>query len=90
MESQGESGLTIKAFCAERGISPVTFSSWKKRLAGTASENGEAGFIALHPIGQSTYNGLGIRIRVGTQLEVELPGTYGLEDLSKLIRSLSC
>jgi hypothetical protein len=90
MDSHRESGLTIKAFCEEQGISQVTFSSWKKRLSSLPLESGESGFIALHPTGQRTYKGLGIRIRVGTELEVELPGTYPLEDLSKLIRSLSC
>ena len=39
---QAQSGLSIQAFCNERGIGYSTFSSWKSRLANQAQAKDQA------------------------------------------------
>jgi transposase-like protein len=46
-----QSGLSVKAFCAQRGIGYSTFSNWKRRLVSTGlGDDDAAGFVELSPL----------------------------------------
>lgn len=57
------SGETVKAYCAARGLSPKTFSSWRGRLRGGAPDAAPA-FVAVPDPGVSP----------GWEVELDLGG----------------
>lgn len=50
---QANSGLSVLAFCRDRGLAPSTFQSWKRRLGGvksSAAPSEDSGrFVRLEP-----------------------------------------
>ena len=49
MQEQVDSGLSKKAFCAERAINVATFYYWQRRLDELRVETQVVGFQELHP-----------------------------------------
>lgn len=77
LQAQAESGRTIRAWCADNGVTEATFHYWRKRLAGTAARAPQ--FIALPTACQSvpvleveTPNGF--LVRLGSPAHVEWLG----------------
>ena len=81
VDSQPKSGQTISAFCRDQGIKAGTFYYWRSRLQ-ESEEREEEGFIKLRP--QLSGSGI-IVLRLGSDLEVELPPDYSPSALSELI-----
>jgi hypothetical protein len=52
LSTQATSGLSKKAFCAERGINAATFYYWQRRLQALAQDEQQAGFQQLVPPGE--------------------------------------
>lgn len=52
LSAQAASGLTKKAFCAERGINAATFYYWQRRLQTLVQDERQAGFQQLLPQGE--------------------------------------
>jgi transposase-like protein len=42
---QGQSGMTVHAFCAQQGVSEASFYSWRKQL----QANGSVSFALVEP-----------------------------------------
>lgn len=49
LSTQATSGLSKKAFCAERGINPATFYYWQRRLRTLTQDEQQEGFEQLLP-----------------------------------------
>jgi len=52
LSSQATSGLSKKAFCAERGINAATFYYWQRRLQALEQDDEQSGFQQLVPQGE--------------------------------------
>lgn len=50
MKEQADSGLSKKAFCAERGIHTATFYYWQRRLQELSSQKESMGFRQVLPV----------------------------------------
>ena len=50
LEEQAASGLSKKAFCADRGINVATFYYWQRRLSELPSEEASMGFHEVLPV----------------------------------------
>ena len=83
MDRQADSGLSIRAFCRQEGISEASFYLWRRKLQGCGqpgvakgreadSDNGQ--FIPLTLIGTSepmeVVHPLGYRIRITGEVDV--------------------
>ena len=76
LEEQAASGLSKKAFCAERGIHPAKFYYWQRRLqAPESSPTTVAGFTELP-------------VRTLPELEVRLPNGQWIEVRTGSARAL--
>ena len=51
LSTQATSGLSKKAFCAERRINPATFYYWQRRLRTLTQDEQQEGFERLLPQG---------------------------------------
>ena len=84
LEEQSSSGLSKKAFCAERGIHPAKFYYWQRRLQSPeSSPTAEAGFTEL-PVG--TLPELEVRLPSGQWIEVR---TGSARALGLLLEAIS-
>jgi len=83
------SGLSQAAFCRQHGLSPVTFSSWRHRIASPAAVVPEARRfveVALAPGEREVYE---VRLRCGRTVRV--PAGFQADDLARLIAAVeSC
>ena len=50
LEEQGASGLSKKAFCADRDINAATFYYWQRRLSELSSEEESMDFHEILPV----------------------------------------
>jgi hypothetical protein len=50
LEEQADSGLSKKAFCAERGINVATFYYWQRRLGELSAAAESPGFRQVLPV----------------------------------------
>lgn len=80
VDRQADSGLSIRAFCREEGISEQTFYSWRRKLGdggvagrGDDSSNGDE-FVPLTWIGNpepvEVVHPLGYRVRISGDVDV--------------------
>ncbi len=70
---QAQSGLSVKAFCAQRGIGYSTFARWKSALSGaeqTASQT--IPFIELSPPRSSSNDGWDVEVTLGPDIVLRL------------------
>ncbi|MFO7822274.1 MAG: transposase [Lentisphaeria bacterium] len=67
-----ESGMTVKAFCEEQGISQGLFYKWRKRLREEAGiTSAAAGFIELRRAGGSVPSGVSVTTAHGFRIELQ-------------------
>ncbi len=64
-----KSGLSQKAFCDARGITPWKFSYWKARVEGAAPP---MDFVELRPGPQPLSSGSTIELKISDNLEVHI------------------
>ena len=50
------SGLSVKTWCRENGVSEQTYYKWQRRLYELAQEEREGGFAEITPIRRTTGN----------------------------------
>ena len=76
LQAQAESGRTIRAWCADNGVTEATFHYWRKRLAATAAPAPQ--FIALpstrHSAMLEVETPNGFMVRLGSPAHVEWLG----------------
>jgi transposase-like protein len=80
-----ESGLTIKDYCAQHGISDKTFYYWLRKLRAAAAESMEPQLVRLDENRAPTDRML--HIRYGTA-ELTLPDDVDLKAVSVLLNAL--
>lgn len=84
LEEQAASGLSKKAFCAQRGIHPAKFYYWQRRLQDPEScPTTEAGFTELP---MRTFPELEVRLPSGQWIEVR---TGSARALGLLLEAIS-
>jgi len=71
LADQANSGLSKKAFCAERGINAATFYSWQRRLGEQALEGSDGLFrevklLKLHELEVCVNEGNWLGLRSGS------------------------
>ena len=63
---QAQSGLSVKAFCAQRGIGYSTFAHWKSALSGAEQTAPQTlSFIELSPPQSSSHGGWDVELTLG-------------------------
>ena len=67
IEQQRDSGLSVSAYCRERGVSAASFFAWRRRLGG------EAGAGGFKPV-KLVSNGRGASARSDGVIELRLRG----------------
>ena len=96
IDQQGQSGLSIKAFCAQQNISAPSFYQWKSKLQArnqprASSHNGDAG-ISLLPVQVIAIGDSG-KTDIARSLQIMTPSGYcirldsqlSVEQLSNLL-----
>jgi hypothetical protein len=63
---QQRSGQSIRAFCAEQGVSEPSFFAWRKKLAGPDNER-QPDFVPVHVVDGS--------LQSAGHIEILLPGS---------------
>lgn len=89
------SGLSMKQFCKENGVSPSTFWRWKDRVSAHCNTNGLAVFLPVkvaatsggYPCGDNQLSG-SIEILVAGKYPVRVTGNFGGEVLDSVITVL--
>lgn len=87
IEQQASSGLSIAAFCRERGLPPSNFYQWRRRLrvSQASPASAAAGFVRLEARGDDPLAETGpIMIRFGAQVTLHC----GVSDLNSVIGAL--
>ena len=80
------SGQTIKAFCSAEQLNHHTFNYWRLKFI-REKQTPQASFSLVSNGFQSNVS---IVIRVGEQIEGELPSNYPVSSLTQLLSQLSC
>ena len=80
-----ESGLTVKDYCAQRGISEKTYYYWLRKLRSAAAEAMEPQLVRLEECSSSVAQT--IHIRYGTA-ELKLPEDVDLRAVTVLLNAL--
>jgi hypothetical protein len=83
--AQKSSGLTIAAWCTERGISPHTFSYWRAKFSASDFGTTEWASIASDP---DVTAGGSLCVRVGAAT-VEVSAGFDARLLSDVVTALS-
>ncbi len=81
IKEQRSSGLSIAAFCRERGVSDKSFGYWSRRLAERGASNGR--FAAVGEAGK-------IELVFPNGVSVRVPSDISSASLEKLIEALGC
>ncbi len=88
-DAQRESMQTVKAFCAQHGIAPSTYSYWRKRLNGANEQSSAtpsgARFLAV-PIFASS--GQPVEVELGT-MRVRVGGAQATRIVDALIAQIA-
>ena len=66
-----ESGMTVKAFCEERGIAQSLFYKWRKRFREEAAPGVGSGFVELREAGGSDASGVSVTTGHGFRIELQ-------------------
>src|ERR1700686_2327132 len=89
IDGQASSGLTVAAYCLERGITQGSFYTWKRRLRSPAKRNRppKPAFVEVTPPGANTAGTIEICLRgerrllvrrgLDHDLRIALMGTLG-------------
>ena len=80
-----ESGLTVKDYCAQHGISEKTYYYWLRKLRAAAAEAMEPQLVRLEE--NNAPSARMIHIRYGTT-ELKLPENVDLRAVSVLLNAL--
>lgn len=85
IRDQAASGLSIAAFCRERGVSPASFFDWRRKLAaGSGDEVPADKFLAIElPPPAMTQSCLEVALPNG--LRVLVPSRFNAEALRALL-----
>ena len=83
-----ESGLSNKAFCAQRGISEKTYYYWLRKIRATAAEAIEPQLVRLDELTRPE-TAPKIHIRYG-EAELSLPEDVDLDAVTVLLNALRC
>lgn len=96
LTEQEVSGQSLRAFAAERGLSPWTLYAWRVKLGrarphrgarkAEAKESG-AGFVAVDIVG-GTRSVSDIEVVLADGCRVCVPGDIAIEKLTQLVRAL--
>jgi len=81
------SGMTVKEFCIQEGLSKSTFEYWRRKLKRNQAAK-SSGFQQILPVRQLPSEQ--IRLLGPNGITIELPVGYPSKDLLKIIRSISC
>lgn len=88
IDQQGRNGLTVAAFCLERGITQGSFYTWKRRLHSPAGQNRlpKPAFVeVMRPIAETAGT---IEICLRGQRQLLVRRGFDRELLIELIRAL--
>ncbi len=70
---QARSGLSVKAFCAQRGIGYSTFARWKSALSGAEQTAPQTlSFIELSPPQSPSNGGWDVELTLGPDIILRL------------------
>lgn len=91
-EEFGQSGQSVRSFCAVRGIREGLFYGWRKRLSVCPPDVAGQGFVELSAGAGDAFSGVALAAGGGLRVEVECGfDTATLERvLSCLVRSAAC
>ncbi|MDB4222931.1 hypothetical protein N9850_04100 [Granulosicoccus sp.] len=77
IEQQGQSGLSIEAFCLEQDIGFASFGKWKRRVGGAEAK--ESGFKAMRvasaPVTATEPEPATITLSIGTSMTLTIVHT---------------
>jgi transposase-like protein len=68
IRQQQQSGLSVTAFCRNRGFSDQTFYNWRKRLAGT--DTVRFALVAAGPSGRAEHAPVELVLASGDRLRI--------------------
>lgn len=91
---QAASGLAIRVFCEREGLSPSTFSFWRRKLAAQSGEECSAGGspslvpVSLVPGHQGVGTEAPYELVLGDDLRVRVPRDFDEESLHRLLAVL--
>jgi len=92
VEEQESSGLTVRAFALERGVSAWALYGWRQRLGRSRrrrrriEDRGESKFVAVDVVAGSASGE--IEVVLGDGVRVRLPSSTSLERLLGLVQGL--
>jgi hypothetical protein len=79
------SGLTIRAFCRERGLKDNLFYAWRRTLKQREEGNsGNPGFVELIDKG-TDYGGTGIELRIDDRVSIRIGRGFDEETLKSAL-----
>lgn len=82
---QAASGLSISAFCRERGVSPASFFDWRRKLAAGGGEEAVADkFMAIELPPPSTIQSC-LEVALPNGLRVLVPSRFDADTLRELL-----
>jgi transposase-like protein len=85
VRDQAASGLSIAAFCRERGVSPASFFDWRRKLlAGGGEEAVAAKFMAIELPPRSTIQSC-LEVALPNGLRVLVPSRFDADALRTLL-----
>ncbi len=87
LEAQPASGMSIKAYCHEHGLSFSSWCYWRKRLSGSSTSQAEP----LNPftsLVMPDFTSSVIRLRAGVSVQLEIPATVSPEWIARVVSHL--
>jgi len=94
LSEQEASGQSLRAFAAERGLSPWTLYGWRAKLGRTRARRGgrrtmgkDSGFVAVDVVG-SARSVSDIEVLLVDGCRVCLPRDMAIDRLAELVRAL--
>ena len=95
VREHGQSGMTVKAFCAERGLSEASFYWWRRELRQFAAgqqgnEAASEGFVQLVTSGQSEAHGAsGVALQVDGRIGILVAPGFDQDTLRAVLAVVS-
>jgi transposase-like protein len=85
---QAESGMSIRAYCAQHGVKDPVFYWWRAELARRDAARSTAAFVpvVVEPAAAVPAEGMIIELRGGRALR--LPASLTMEKIGELIRAV--
>lgn len=83
---QAGSGLSISAFCRERGVSPASFFSWRRKLAAGGREEVIGKFVPIELVPPAApAERPGFEVALPSGLRVHVPPRFDADALRELL-----